>query len=310
MFSLIIVDYNSMDKSAAYLKHCVENLKCENELHAVIVDNGTLDNSLALLEKEFGTSTVLSQTIDGKRLNQIATAGLKLIYCHSGANLGYAKGNNLGARIVEEVFKDEYYIISNNDLVFLQTVDLAEVEYCFRSQPDMGVLGPRVVGKNGLEQSPRKHQSAFVRLIAWYWAMGPLKKYVDDLCYGAERGTYNWVSGCFFFVSAEAFVKAGRFDSNTFLFAEEMILGDRLRAVGYQVYYDPCWSILHNHGETVKKAVSIQNGFQLSFDSNCYYYKTYCNTSAFLLRFARLNFWAYKKFYPIRSQIKRFLHRT
>lgn len=309
MFSLIVVDYNSIEKTACYLRHCMEMLQQEEPLHVVVVDNGSRTDGLSCLEREFGASRRFPQTVEGREIFQTSSKDLELVYCHSGDNLGYARGNNLGTKIADAVFADEYYIISNNDLVIQQPVVLTEVAACFRQHSDMGILGPRIVGLDGMQQSPRKHQSAFVKLIAWYWAMGPLKKYVDDVCHGADAGPCDWVSGSFFFVSAEAFQKAGRMDEHTFLFAEEMILSRRLHTEGYRVYYNPQWSLLHNHGQTVKKAVSVQQGFQISFDANAYYYKTYCNATDILLALARGNFWLYKNLYPCRQKLKELFRR-
>lgn len=301
MYTLIVVDYKSLGATCGYIRDYAG--KRSGTVHAVVVDNDTSQDGLQILRAEFSAAPT-PVAFEERTLWRFCEDSLDLIYCASGENMGYARGNNLGARIAREIFADPYYIISNNDLILPDVLDLTPITDYFETHPETAVIGPKIMGLDGLPQSPRKHQSAFTKLIAWYWCMGPLKKYVDDVCYDAVEGPCDWVSGCFLFLRADVFHQVGGFDENTFLFCEEIILSARLQEHGYHVAYLPAFSLIHNHGVTVKKTLAIQKGFQISFDSDCYYYKTYKNAPAILLTFARWNFMLYKKSYAFRQKVK------
>ncbi len=303
MYSLIVVDYNSIEATCRYIESYSACLK-NGPVHAVIVDNGNRSDTLSAARAHMAAEPV-ECTFEGRTLWRFATGKMDVIYCASGENMGYARGNNLGVRIADHFFADPYYIISNNDLILPEELDLTAVTDWFEKHPETAVIGPRVVGVDGIAQSPRKDQSAFTKLIGWYWCMGPLKKWVDDICHSAQEGPCDWIMGCFMVIRADAFRQVGGFDENTFLFAEEMILSARLEKAGLQVCYVPAFTVIHNHNATVKKTFAVQQGFQLSFDSNCYYYKHYRNASAFLLTFAKLNFAIYKNLYPLRQMLKK-----
>ncbi len=300
MYSLILVDYNSIQCAVAYAGQCADRM--QGLSHVVLVDNAD-HSSLDYLCGQLGSCE--EQPFEGRLLYRFTNEKLTLIYCHSGENLGYARGNNLGAKIAEAVFDDPYYIISNNDIILPERIALEQVTKRFAEDPQIAVLGPGVVGNDGISQTPRKKQSAFKKLIAWYWGVGPMRKYVDDVIYNAPAGPCEWVMGCFFFVRRDAFAAAGGFDGNTFLYAEEMILSARLRELGYNAVYDPLFTVIHDHREQPRNSPKTRKTIRISFASNCYYYKTYCGTSAGLLLLAKCSFALYMLLFPLWQRLKR-----
>lgn len=312
MYSLIIVDYNSLEATIAYIARCREALDRQGASHVVIVENGENEGALALLSCAYGAYT--EQTLPGldRQVQCFRQDEWQVCYCHSGENMGYARGNNMGARIADALWKDPYYIISNNDLVFQGEIDLCRIERYFQQHSDTALLGPKIVGLDGKPQSPRRKCSAFCLLIGWYWAMalgGPCKRLVNDIVEDASEGQCDWVTGSFMFTRAEAFRQVGGFDPNTFLYAEEMIISDRFRRAGYAVAYCPAFTLVHNHGETVKKTISVLQNLRIGFESNAYYYRTYGGVSGLLLQLARWNFSAYTMIYRFKQWLKRIFYR-
>lgn len=299
MYSLILVDYNSIECAVAYIRQYAQCIKAEGPSHVVLVDNGTRTDSLDYLCAQMGSCQQLPQTIAERPLYRISCENVDLIYCHSGGNIGYAQGNNLGAKIADTVFADPFYVISNNDLILPEELDLQQVTRMFEADPAMALLGPKIVGTDGIPQTPRKRQSAFKKLIAWYWGVGPLRKYVDDIVYDAAAGPSEWVSGCFFFLRADAFAAVDGFDPNTFLYAEEMILSARLREKGFTTIYNPFLTVVHDHRDAYKTVKSALKTIRISHDSNTYYYKTYRGTSPALLLLSKCSFALYRFLYPL-----------
>ncbi len=302
MYSLIIVDYNSIKNTIEYVLSCKEKLGAKGASHIVIVQNGALDGTLEELSSFFGDHEICE--VDGveQTLYKFRNGFQEIYYCHSGANLGYAKGNNLAIRIASRIWSDPYYIVSNNDLVFKDTIDLTLISEIFDKNSSVGVIGPSIITPRLEPQSPRYWQNAAHRLIFNQWIsvfggifglktrMYLFNKYANDTIKEAKSGLCAWVSGCFMFIRAKAFEDAGMFDSNTFLYAEEMILSKRLERAGYTIYFLKEIELIHNHAETTKKTISQLKVTEIDFYANYYFYKNYTNTSPVILFLAKMSF--------------------
>lgn len=317
MYTLILVDYNTVDLTIAYMEKCWKALKKEESSHVVIVENGSDSNAFERLTQEYGASEAVHLSGIPQTLYSFCKEDRQIIYCHSRENLGYAKGNNLGAEIAQKLWEDPFYIISNNDLEFDGPFNLNVAYELFMGDPQIGVIGPQVSTPEQVQQSPHKWISAFRRLIIFIWLCAitsiitperyaQLKsRYCEDLCFNAPTGPCGWVSGCFMIVRASAFHDVGMFDPYTFLYAEEPILSRRMERAGYIVWFCRELAVIHNHAQTTKNALSRLRILELDFDSMCYYYKTYTKTSKAVLMMAKCNFALYKCIHPIWNKIKK-----
>ena len=317
MYTLILVDYNGLEKTIAYTKLCREALGQSAASHVVIVDNGTQEDPVGMLTKAFGEPVLRPCTQVPQTVYFFQQEGQQIAYCHSGGNVGYARGNNLGVKVGDALWNDPFYIISNNDLVFEKPLDMALVDSIFARYPDVGIIGPTVITPQGERQSPRYWQTAFDRLFAAHWlpAFGGLlgekrrmelwRRHCRDTLDDAQTGYHAWISGCFFFVRAEAFHKAGMFDENTFLYAEEMILAKRLEAVGSRVYFCREVEVIHQHAQSTKKAMAEFQMKKIDFAANYYFYKTYMHTSPVVLALAKLTFALFTGLFRVKQLFKK-----
>jgi GT2 family glycosyltransferase len=317
MYSLIVVDYNSPVETIAYINRCQKALITHGALHIVIVDNASDKRFLELLSDAFGTYTDQPISHLGKTVQCFQQDGCSLCYCCSGENMGYARGNNLGAKVAKALWNDPFYIISNNDLVFNDVVDLTPAEDLFAKHPEIGAIGPRIISALGAPQSPNHWQGAFHRLIlnTWLGAAGAImsehayQKLENRFCTStvsdATTGPCAWISGCFMIVERDAFFEAGMFDEHTFLYAEEMILSRRMEKVGKEIWFCRDIEVVHKHAQTTRKALSVIRMRQMDFESCLYYYQTYEQTSRILLKLAKWNFVLYKKAFYLWQIVKK-----
>lgn len=315
MYSLIIVDYNSIEATANYIAHCRQYLGVAGASHVVIIENGSTAGVEEFLASRFGDGSIKALSELGRDVVCYKADGQEIVYCPSGGNLGYARGNNLGAEIARTLWNDPYYIISNNDLVLSSGLDLSLAEELFSQNPEIGVIGPLVVTPAGVQQSPRRWLRASACLFSGLWlsAFGGLlgekqrqrlwDKTGNDVVPDAQSGYCDWVSGCFMLVRAAAFHKAGMFDPHTFLYAEEPILAKRLEAVGSRVYFCRELSVIHRHAESTKKAIAAFRMVEIGFDANCYFYKTYMHTSPLALCFYKISFRIFKLLYLLKHRL-------
>ena len=79
----------------------------------------------------------------------------------------------------------------------------------------------------------------------------------------------------FLMVEAEAFFRAGMFDENTFLYAEENILSERLGTIGKGCWFNPSVQVVHEHGSTVNEHLRNKESALMQFRSMAYYYMHY-----------------------------------
>lgn len=322
MYSLIIVDYNTLDTTISHIERCWKALGPHGASHVVIVENGSGNGALDLLCQHYGCSEQMQIATVAQQLYCFQKNGQQIIYCLSDENMGYGRGNNLGALIAQELWTDPYYIFSNNDLLFEKPFDLEICTKIFKDNARVGIIGPRVLTPAGELQSPHRWISAFRRLFLfiWIWAIGGaltkerrnhlFRKYCDDMCYDAITGPYAWVSGCFMIVRACAFHEIEMFDPHTFLYAEELIISRRMETAGYSVWFCSELEIIHKHAQTTKNTLSAFRMLELDFNSIWYYYNTYTNTPKFLLTLAKWNFAVYKSLLPLWTNVKKLLHRN
>lgn len=316
MYSLILVDYNALEPTISYIDACKKALGKTGASHIVIIENGNIPNATAKLAEKYGPAETLQVSGISQALYRFCLDEQEIIYCDSGDNLGYAKGNNLGAKIAKNLWADPYYIISNNDLVFENEFDLDKANALFDSDPQIGIIGPQVMTPEGASQSPHKWINAYRRLVIFIQlcSLGnilPKKLYrklkgwlCEDLCVDAVTGPCGWVSGCFMILRASAFHEAGMFDPYTFLYAEEPILARRMERAGYSVWFCRELAVIHNHAQTTKNALSRLKILDLDFHAMCYYYKTYTSASKLVLLLAKWNFAVFKCIHPIWNKLK------
>jgi GT2 family glycosyltransferase len=210
-------------------------------------------------------------------------------------NLGYAKANNRGAVFLMDKFEIQNLLFSNNDIEIVDGKDIENLIKTLSSLDKIGGIGPRVTGKNGIDQSPHQYIS-FYRYFGWI-LFRPLKGkltliqkgFGDNIKSEQTPRICYWVSGCFMLVKAKEFVKAGMFDPYTFLYCEEKILAERFLKNGLHFFYEPA-AIVHHHQNDSYSNERKREIANLIFQNDCYYYKTYRGIPGFLIwmiRFVR-----------------------
>ncbi len=305
MYSLIIIDYNSMDETMEYIKHFKAHSTDFEHCHPIVIDNyNSIEKGKELMSK-FGIVSRLG-AINEKEVYTVTIEDIKIYYCCYGLNAGFAKGNNLGAKIARTFFQDKYYLFSNNDIVLNENFDIYHFECVFSNNIDIGVIGPRVTSPSGKEQSPCRKISTFRQLFLNYWAYAlPFLEPKSDLDYTGESKKCYWVSGCFMLVKADIFDAIDGFDEATFLYCEEMILAERIIKKTASSYYCSEYKITHLGGGTTKKTSSVIRIMEMRFQSLCYYQREYRNCPKVIISLARINFQLYKLITILKGKIRR-----
>lgn len=227
--SAVMLNYNSK----YFPKMCVEAFyrgKMNFDFEFIAVDNGSTDPiSLGYLEK--AEEKGLVRLIKSER------------------NLGFGGGNNLGAKNAH----GKYILILNPD-IFVNEDSIQKMVDFMEENPDVGVLGPKLVYPDGTVQDSCRRNMTFSDLIikrTFLRKLPVLKKRVekytmDDFDHSTVREVDLLVGACFI-IPREVYEKVGGFDERYFLFMEDFDLCKEIKKSGKKVVYFPKVEVTHNH---------------------------------------------------------------
>jgi len=298
MLGIIIVNYKNEDKTIAYVKE--ELIKIQTQHIIVIVNNSATEQTNKVL------ADALSAEIIG-HIESLKDADKRCFVISHNDNLGFARGNNLGAKFLIKHFLIDHFLFSNNDILFIDKHVVESLIAKIELFPTVGVIGPNIIGTDGRKQSPDPYYPFWYRYFWMYWLTPFMPKkqknrfFKLDYTQQALEGIHYRIMGSFFLVKALDFVKCGMMDPNTFLFSEEMILAERMKAIGRYVYFYPEVAVLHEHNQTISQYIVQRKQYMLRFDSESYYYRTYKNISGLSIHIGRLSF----RFYLFLSRFER-----
>lgn len=264
MFTVIILNYRGYDRTIALLRN-LNSLA--GDFNIVIVDNSEDIEK----HKDFA-----------KKLRSICTRSIFVV--ESPSNGGYAKGNNLGIRRAKEWgVLNKYVIVLNNDIEIQNQQFINELEKLVFKYSNHYAFGPKVIHKNsGRLQGPYARKYILTILFN---ALFPLLGVLRVLGFNGLKREKRFVfrlMGCALIFRSREFLSMGLFDENTFLGAEEDILGEKLRNKGTSFVYLPELEIIHDHGDSTRKEDSffIRKAFRTSM---LYYFKSYRNAGSISL---------------------------
>ncbi len=304
MLGIVLVNYKSHYETVRYVQKELPKIGIPYKL--VIVNNAATNKLNQLLVADLDAELVPPG--HGPRDVQHS-----VFVIDEPENLGYARGNNLGAWFLMEYFSIDWLLVTNNDLILDDADVVKKLIDIIQAKPDVGAIGPKVVGLDGIDQSPHRYLSIWASLIVpklLYPFVFPLLHMgvLREVLRNAAEGNYYRIMGSFMLIRPDAFRKTKGFDPATFLYAEEQILSERMKQHGYQMYYYPKRRVIHNHGQTTSVYLTRKSTCDLVFQSLLYYYQTYKGASPIACEIARLSHYVYFYFYnPVLSWLRQLL---
>lgn len=227
VLSIIIVSYNTCDDLARTLES-IDAAPPSMPFDVTVVDNASSDGSAAMVRARWPRV----QTID------------------AGANLGFARANNLGIRAT----RSELILLLNSDTI-VPPGALDDLVAALGSRPDTGVVGPRLVDSAGrAEISYGRMIGPFNELRQRVWGRLydldiPLVRGVVERSARRERAV-DWVSGACLLVRRADAEAAGLLDERFFLYTEDVDFCASIRAMGKEVRFTPSAEIVHARGRS------------------------------------------------------------
>lgn len=279
MLGTIIVNYKTDDRVIKYVNEELPKIKAPNKI--VVVNNScTAESNKRIAE---GCGAYLAA--DPNRINiqaDIFVLGIE-------ENIGYARGNNTGAEFLLQYFKPKYLLFSNSDLFFHDDNVIDRLITRMDEIPDVGLIGPYIEeAVSGRRQNPSKFKPAWKLYIIpqLFYPFVPAKirrEWMSPTDPQSKEGYCDYLAGSIFLARTDAFVRAGMFDPQTFLYCEEPILTMRINQAGFRVYYDDKVKVIHEHSYTVKQLGLSWKVLKHFYQSNWHYQKNYRKLNAFEL---------------------------
>ncbi len=227
--SVIIVNYNHKYWPKLAVE-ALEKSKTTFPFEIIVVDNNSWDEI---------SKTFLENAHAAKRITLIK----------SPTNVGFGRGNNLGAKIA----KGEYLFFHNPDVTANEHSLQKMVDY-FDKHPEIGILGPKLMYANGQAQESCRRNMKFFDLILKRTFLGKLpffrkrvKKYLMNDFDHTQIQDVDLITGAAIMMRRALFEKIGGFDKRYFLFMEDFDLCRMVHDAGYKVVYYPDTELNHYH---------------------------------------------------------------
>lgn len=209
--TIVIPNYNGIK----YLKDCLDSLeKCgEQDFEVIVVDNGSNDGSIELIENDFRT--------------------VKLIKLSE--NTGFAYAVNRGI----EAADTEFVLLLNNDIVVKEGF-VANLENAIESDSKIFSVNARMLSMQ--DENVLDGTGDYYCALGWAFAAGKGKK-ADK--YRTKRCNIFSACGGAAIYRKSVLDEIGLFDEAHFAYLEDVDLGYRARIRGYKNIYEPSAVCLH-----------------------------------------------------------------
>ncbi len=285
LVTAVIVSYKNEEMTCKYVNE--ELRKCPEVDHVVIVNNGATAES----NKKIHASIPHSEISSGEEYH-----GAQVTILFSPDNQGFAIGNNQGAVFVDRFIHSKYILFSNDDIIINDADVISRLITQRESDNSIGCFAPKILRTDGNTQGPHAYWSLWKRYglytiypIAMRWIPKIMDKRKKNQARQIESGFYNTLVGCFFMVELADFKRAGMMDSRTFLYREEEILAERLKAIGKRSYCKASVSVVHIGGQSSFKDSKRHYNFinQTIRDSDMIYYHEYMKYPLWQIHFAQ-----------------------
>ncbi|WP_455102072.1 glycosyltransferase family 2 protein [Prevotella nigrescens] len=243
--SIIIVNYNTYDLTAACIQSIIEHTK-RISYEIIVVDNASTDGSKEKFERD---------------------SRIKYIYSEKNGGFGY--GNNRGI----EIANGDYFFLLNSDTLLLNNAIYEFFKYA-KSHKSRIIYGCYLQGNDGTYRNSFFYFPAFT-IKEFFRRMIFPHNYEPDY----TDKEVDCISGASMFIPRSAIDEAGIFDENIFLYGEEGELQYRMMKKGYKRMVITSPKIIHLEGESSGNTARKQYGMI----SHLYILKKYMNPITYLL---------------------------
>jgi N-acetylglucosaminyl-diphospho-decaprenol L-rhamnosyltransferase len=228
--SVVIVNYHSWNDTAQLVRQMLRSPALrEGEAEIVVVDNHSPPHPLT------------------RQLRRLSGVSLR----RWRSNRGFARAVNEGCRLSQ----GDWLLLLNPDVTleagFLDKA-LARADQLAEQEPHLGIVGFRLRNPDGSMQLSAGPFPTLFGTLARLARPRTRRKYQDLSL--AQPQAVDWVTGCCLLVRRSCWEQLGGFDTDFFLYYEDVDLCARAAERGWRVCYEPSLAVTHHqplHARTV-----------------------------------------------------------
>lgn len=225
--SIVIVNWNTKD----LLRDCLDSVikhtnKAEYEI--IVVDNGSADDSVEMVKKNFPLVNVIENT----------------------ENLGFARANNIGIK----VSRGRYICLVNSDIILLDHC-LDKLMSFMDSSPGIGMAGPKILNADLTLQHSCRHFPSIWNNLCQSLGLNhifPKSPFFSDwiMNYWNHDSirSVDALSGCFWMIRRKALEEVGLLDEEFFIYGEDLDFCRRMRNANWDIVFYPGAEAIHLGG--------------------------------------------------------------
>ncbi len=248
--SVIIISFNTKEIIEDCIVSVLRNIK-DIKYEIIVVDNNSTDGSVNYLKKLSYKKNVICRFLK--------------------ENIGFGGANNIGMKLS----RGNYILLLNSDCVVQNNVILKIKSWMDQNQK-YGLVSPNLYNKDGTVQGTGGYFPSLLSVFSWMTIQDipfvdllikpfhPLKgqSAFKNLKFYQQSRDLDWVTGAFFMLRRKAYEDVGYFDTDYFMYTEEVDYSYRLKEKGWLVKYLPYKGILHFGGASGVGGDSIVREFE------------------------------------------------
>lgn len=235
LVSVIIVNFNGGE---LLVRSVSKVFASDIPVKVIVVDNASVDDSIQLLEKKYGSDS-------------------RLTIIRNSSNVGFSAANNIALRQA-----DSDFIMFLNPDCFIKPDTISRLLQTFRDNEQTGILGCRVLNPDGTEQKGCRRRvptpwrtlvrvlglSHFTKSAEWLQGFDMSSEPLPE-----KAAPVDAISGSLMLVSRQALEDVGPLDEGYFLHCEDLDWCMRFHQKGYKVLFAPDIEVTHYQGFSSKQ---------------------------------------------------------
>lgn len=273
---VVVVNYNAGELARAAVDSVLARDHHGHDVHVYLVDNASPAGDAQML---------------GQAALSDAWAG-RVSFLAETTNHGFGRGNNLAFEAMVAAPPDMVFLL--NPDASLQNEAIGILADFLRDHADVAVAGAQISKPDSGPVTAAFRFPSAISEFAAATSFGPVSRLFARwnvaLPPSRPAGPVDWISGAAVMARYDVIADLGGFDPRFFLYYEEVELMRRIRAAGWEIWYQPAAQISHVEGASTNvRSHEVQRKRKPGYwyDSWQYYFrKSHGRAGALLAAFA------------------------